>query len=62
MAFGCSYLSRAIRSADLFSHNTLLRYNGDSNYNTVTGGVCSIAIIIIFVLLFFSMGLKIVQR
>lgn len=50
------------KKADLFQNNQLLRYNGNSEYTTVTGGIISTVLIIIYVVLFSSMGLKTLKR
>lgn len=48
-------IRRLIRQADFFCSNQLLRYNSDTQYNTVTGGLLSIGIIIVIVIGFASM-------
>ena len=58
----CSCLKNFFKSLDLFPTSTFLRYKGDSDYTTATGGFISIAVITIFVVLFFSMGLKTARK
>ena len=53
-----SFLKKLLQTLDLFPNSNFLRYNGDDKYTTVTGGVLSIGIIVIFVILFASMGLQ----
>lgn len=53
---------RFFRSVDLFPNSKLLRYKGESEYTTVTGGIISSMVIIMFIVLFASMGLKTLNR
>ena len=53
-----STISKAFRAIDLFPTSRLLRYNGESEYTTTTGGVVSAGAIMVFIILFSSMGLK----
>ena len=46
---------KLIQQADLFCSNQLLRYNSDTQYSTITGGLLSIAIIVVIVIGFASM-------
>ena len=57
-----SCLRSFFKSLDLFPYSKLLRYDGADEYTTSTGGVISIGIIVIFVVLFASMGLKTVNK
>ena len=54
----CSFIKSALKKCDLFSQSNFLRLNGDSEYSTATGGFISLSIIILFIVLFFNMGLK----
>ena len=58
--FSC--LSKFFRMFDLFPNSKLLRYNGEPEYNSTTGGFISVAVLIIFIILFASMGLRTVQK
>ena len=58
----CSHISNLLKKPDLFCQTVFVRYNGEADYSTATGGFVSLAIIVIFVTLFFSMGLKTVKR
>lgn len=58
----CSHISNLLKKPDLFCQTAFVRYNGEADYSTATGGFVSLAVIIIFVTLFFSMGLKTVKR
>lgn len=49
--------SSLLRNFDFFPANQLFRYKGEDAYTTATGGVCSIIIIIIFIILFISAGI-----
>lgn len=39
-----------------------MRYNGDGEYTTATGGFVSIVVIIVFAVMFASMALKTIDR
>ena len=50
---GCKQkLKEFFKTFDLFSQPVTLRYNDEPEYETVTGGVCSIIMIIIFIAIF----------
>jgi hypothetical protein len=55
-------LSSFLRWGDMFSTSQLLRYKGDTDYNTVTGGFVSITVIILFAALFTNIGLQTANR
>ena len=55
-------LDNAIRQLDLFPTSTFLRYKGDNDYKTATGGIVSIIVIMTFVVLFASMAVRTVRR
>ena len=57
-----TYLKRALRVIDLFPNNNLFRYKGEPEYTTITGGVASLLILTVFVILFASMGLKTINK
>ena len=57
-----SRLSLALRSIDLFPTSNLVRYNGGTDYTTTTGGLISIVVIAIFIILFASMGLRTLKK
>ena len=57
-----SCFSNFFRTVDLFPTSNFIRYNGDADYKTVTGGVISITVLSIFIVLFFSMGLKTARK
>ena len=48
-------LKRLIYQADLFCSSQLLRYNSDTQYNTLTGGLISLSIISVIIIGFASM-------
>ena len=58
----CSRVHAAFRSVDLFPSSKLVRYNGETEYTSTTGGIISMAVIAIFIVLFASMGLKTVRK
>lgn len=53
---------RVLKTIDLFPTSTFLRYKGDTDYTTATGGCLSITVIIVFVILFASMGVKTLKK
>ena len=57
-----SILNKVFRSIDLFSNVQFLRYNGETEYTTNSGGVVSLAVITILIILFASMGVKTVNK
>ena len=57
-----SGISKLLRMFDLFPNSQFLRYHGKPKYNSMTGGFISIAVLVIFIILFASMGLRTVQR
>lgn len=50
--------AKALRSLDLFPTSNFVRYSGDSDYTTSTGGLTSVVVITIFIILFASMGIR----
>ena len=55
-------IKKFLKVVDLFPYSTFLRYNSDDYYSTSTGGIISIGIIIVFIILFASMGIKTVNK
>ena len=55
-------LKNVLRHVDLFSTTQFLRYNGEDYYATATGGVISIAVISILVILFAGMGVRTINK
>jgi hypothetical protein len=51
-----------MRFFDLFSYSTFLRYKGESEFKTATGGFFSLIVLIIFAILFTNLGIKTIQR
>ena len=56
------WLNTGLKRMDLFQNNNLLRYNGRAEYTTATGGFISVAVIVIFIILFANMGIKTANR
>ena len=56
------FLGKMIREVDLFPNAQLLRYNGDPDYKTTMGGIISISVIVILVILFFNMAVRTATR
>ena len=57
-----SHLTRALRLFDFFQCNKFLRYNGDAEYKSMTGGITSVTVVVIFVILFSSIALKTLKK
>ena len=57
-----SYLLKALRQIDFFPAQQFLRYRGEPEYKTATGGFCSIVIIVIFFILFVNTGLNVINK
>lgn len=51
-----------LRFFDLFSYSSFIRYKGESEFKTATGGFFSVAVLIIFAVLFTNLGFKTFQR
>ena len=57
-----SCFKNALQKVGLFPHNHFLRYNGEAEYQTATGGLFSITTILVCIVLFFNMGLKTLKK
>ena len=51
-----------LRMCDLFAVSQFVKYKGESDYKTATGGFCSVAILTIFAVLFTSLAIRTVNR
>lgn len=51
-----------IKKFDLFPTTQFIKFNKESEYTTLTGGVISILLIVIIILLFYSRGLQTLDR
>lgn len=58
----CKSLCRLLKSIDLFPTGNFLRYHGEPEYTTATGGMVSVTVLAIFVIMFANMGLKTINR
>ena len=58
----CRCLQNTLRKFDLFPANQFLRYKGDPEYTTATGGIISLFVITIFIILFATMGIQTAKR
>ena len=56
------WTTKVLKKIDLFPATNFIRYNADHEYTTSMGGFVSIAVIIIFAVLFASKGLKTIER
>jgi hypothetical protein len=52
----------ALTSFDLFPTKPFLRYKGEAEYKTATGGFCSLLVIAIFFVLFIKSGLNVINK
>lgn len=55
-------LNKILKTIDLFPTSIFLRYKGETDYTTATGGFLSITVIIVFIILFASMGIKTLKK
>lgn len=55
-------LQSLLRMCDLFSVSQFIKYKGDNDYSTATGGFCSVLVLTIFAVLFTSLGIRTVSR
>jgi hypothetical protein len=46
----------------MFAVSQFVKYKGESDFKTATGGFCSVAILTIFAVLFTSMAIKTLDR
>lgn len=46
---------------DLFSTSQFLRYQSDGDYKTASGGICSLIVLLIFVVLFMNTAIQTVN-
>ena len=53
---------KMLRMFDFFQSSKLLRYNGDAEYKSTSGGIVSMTVVIIFIILFSSMGMKTLRK
>ena len=51
-----------IKELDIFSHGQFLRYRGEENYRTITGGVVSVVLMVLFAAIFSTMVLNTFQK
>jgi hypothetical protein len=51
-----------VYKCDFFSTSEFLRYNHEESYRTLTGGTCSIMIVIIFSIIFANLGIQTVNK
>ena len=58
----CRCLQNYLRKFDLFPASQFLRYRGDPEYTTATGGIISLGVITIFIILFAAMGIQTAKR
>lgn len=47
-----STMKFVVRKCDLFRTNSLLRYRDDPEYQSVTGGICSLTMLLVFAIVF----------
>jgi hypothetical protein len=55
-------LHSTLTKIDLFPAQQFLRYKGEAEYKTATGGFCSILVIAIFFALFINSGLDVINK
>ena len=50
------------RKFDFFQSSKFLRYNGDAEYKSTSGGVITVIVVGVLIALFFSMGLRTIRK
>lgn len=55
-------LIKALKKLDFFPAQQFLRFQGEPDYTTATGGFCSVVIIVIFFILFINTGLNVINK
>ena len=55
-------LGQGLKAFDFFPNKQFIRYEHENEYKTATGGTLSLAIIIIFAILFLNNGLKTLRK
>ena len=58
---GLNTAKKIFRSFDLFSTSQFLRFDGEGEYKTASGGICSLIVIVIFMTLFMSTAIQTVN-
>ena len=51
-----------IKELDIFSHGQFLRYRGEENYRTITGGIVSVILMVLFAGIFSTLVLSTFQK
>ena len=54
--------SKFFRMFDFFQSSKFLRYNGEGEYKSTSGGIVTILVIGVLIALFFSMGLRTIRK
>ena len=57
-----SHVNNFFKSFDLFSYGQFFRYNGAGSYTTFSGGLVSIGVMVILIVLLANMGIKTVKK
>ena len=55
-------LHKLLSACDLFAVNQFIRYKGESEFKTATGGFFSIAVLVIFAVLFTNLAIRTVNK
>lgn len=55
-------MQNILKAFDLFPTQQYLRYKEEPDYKTATGGAVSIAILVIFIIMFYSLGMQTVNQ
>lgn len=56
------YFSQAIKSCNVFTSPVNLRYKLDPDYNTVAGGIVSVALIVLLMSVFFNAWMELLNK
>ena len=57
-----SCIKKILKGIDLFPNSQLLRYNGEPEYTTATGGLVSFVLIVLLIVIFASMGYRTINK
>lgn len=55
-------ITSAVKKCDLFAVDKFLKFKNDDDHTTITGGICSIILIAIFVVIFASTAIATINR
>lgn len=51
-----------LKFCDLFSTSQFLRYKNDEDYKTASGGICSLIVVTIFMIMFMNTAMQTIDK